>query len=115
MLPNTPMLATASRLERPDELRRPTCCRFATICGAWLTRSTWNPSAASCDPGRWVSRFVSWSSNSGASWMNWLIDEARVADAWTRIAEQHDDDREVDDDHRARLAAAAGSARTTPR
>ncbi len=53
--------------------------------GAWLTRSTAKPSAASR---AWTSRRnrVSWSSRFGASTMNWLIDEARVADAWTRIA-----------------------------
>ncbi len=68
----------------------PTSCaaqawRLATIVGAWLTRSTSNPKAASRS---WspVSRFVSWSWRLGASTMNWLIDEARAAEAWTRIA-----------------------------
>ena len=97
MLPKTPMLATATDWSGPTSSDAQ-CCRLATICGACPTRSTWNPNPASRS-WSWVRKLVSWSSRFGASWMNWLIDEARVADAWTRIASSTHDDREVDDDH----------------
>ena len=84
MLPKTPMLATATDWSGPTSCEAH-CWRLVTICGAWPTRSTWNPNPASLDCSS-VSRLVSCSSRFGASWMNWLIDEASVADAWTRIA-----------------------------
>ena len=84
MLPNTPMLANASDWSGPTSSPAH-CCRLATTSGAWLTRSTVKPNPASRD---WSSArtLVSWSSRFGASTMNWLIDDASVADAWTRIA-----------------------------
>ncbi len=53
--------------------------------GAWLARSTWNPSEVSC-ASTCVSRFWSCSSNRGASWMNCPIEVASDADAWTTTA-----------------------------
>ena len=104
MLPKTPMLATAMDWSGPTSSEAK-CCRFATICGACPTRSTWNPSPAS----------RAWSSVRKLVELvlevRGVVDELvdRRDQGGRRLhqdRQQHDHDREVDDDHGADLRQA---------
>ena len=73
------------RLERPDQLVRPTAWRFSTIVGRLAHQVHLEAERASRS---WssVRRLVSWSWRFGASWMNCWIEVASDAEAWTRTA-----------------------------